>query len=229
MNKVFLIILLLTALDLDLFGAQSLRKMRGVKKNFTVLLDPGHGGDFKGCPSFSGKYFEKDMTLDISLRVEKILKKNGVTVKLTRDKDINFSGDLELDLQRRVDMARLFGANFLISIHLNSAPNKAVRGFELFIPELRFVSQSKEFADQLRLELLKNAKKDKKYDSRWDRGIKIAPFYLLKNAYCPSVLVELEFITNPEGEKIISIPGKRQQFAEIIAQTIIKYKKQNHK
>lgn len=224
MFKVFINIISLFVLYSSLIYTRPLPKLNRFKKKLTFVIDPGHGGEFKGCPSYSEKYFEKDMTLDIALRLDKLLASKPFRVILTRYNDKNFDSNLEADLQKRVDKATDFKADFLISIHLNSAPDTKVRGFEVFVPEQgKHVSKSRELAEIVKADLLAHAKKDSQFKSYWDRGVKTAPFYILRNSRCPTILIELEFITNPKGEELIRSSIYRQRLANILAQSIIKY------
>lgn len=75
------------------------------------MLDAGHGGYDPGATQGKG---EKWYNLDITLRLEKILKSKGVRVKLTR------SSDIFVGLEERAEMANDWGADVFISIHNNS-------------------------------------------------------------------------------------------------------------
>ena len=83
----------------------------------TVVIDPGHGGKDPGCVSRDGKTFEKDIVLDIGLRLSKKIKEGyagGVDVKMTRD------DDRFVELENRAVKANKAGANLFISIHVNA-------------------------------------------------------------------------------------------------------------
>ena len=86
------------------------------KINFTVALDPGHGGINFGAPNpHKEGHYEKEYTLSIAKYVRKNLKKAGIKVWMTRTKDRG------LGLQKRVQKANLKGADAFISIHINDA------------------------------------------------------------------------------------------------------------
>jgi len=83
----------------------------------TVVIDPGHGGKDPGCVSRDGKTFEKDIVLDIGLRLSKKIKEGyagGVNVKMTRE------DDRFVELENRAVTANKAGANLFISIHVNA-------------------------------------------------------------------------------------------------------------
>jgi N-acetylmuramoyl-L-alanine amidase len=56
-----------------------------------------------------------------------------------------------------------------------------------------------------------------------DRGIKEAGFYVLRNAPCPSTLVELEFLSNPQGERDMMSKDHRAKVADLLCDSIVKY------
>jgi N-acetylmuramoyl-L-alanine amidase len=91
-----------------------------------LMIDPGHGGRDPGAIGRSG-VFEKDITLDIGRRlIEQLAAQKRITAKLTRDDDIF------LPLAERVKIARDARADLLISVHADSAPNPAARGFSAY-------------------------------------------------------------------------------------------------
>ena len=123
MNRTYIIILLCslwTALPI-VVGAQT------EKKDFTVVIDPGHGGRDPGAIGKRGK--EKNINLNVALKLGKLIQKNCKDVRIvyTRDKDI-FVG-----LDKRAQIANNAKADLFISIHTNSvARGRTVRGTETY-------------------------------------------------------------------------------------------------
>ena len=99
-----------------------------VAKDFTVVIDAGHGGKDPGAVSATGKIREKDITLKVSLMVGESIKKNHPEVKVlyTRKTDV-FVG-----LNDRARMANKADADLFISIHVNAAENRSAKGAETF-------------------------------------------------------------------------------------------------
>ena len=95
----------------------------------TVVIDAGHGGKDPGAVSKDGKTREKDFTLDIAQRLEKLIQKNCPDVKtvLTRDDDTFIS------LDRRAEIANQCEADLFISIHINAAWSTASSGFSIHV------------------------------------------------------------------------------------------------
>ncbi|HEY6003245.1 MAG TPA: N-acetylmuramoyl-L-alanine amidase [Anaeromyxobacter sp.] len=87
---------------------------------FTVVIDPGHGGEQKGALAPDGVR-EKDLSLAISRRVAARLKRLGAKVVLTR------TGDISVPLANRAAIATAIRADLFVSVHLNSMPTPAQR------------------------------------------------------------------------------------------------------
>jgi N-acetylmuramoyl-L-alanine amidase len=96
---------------------------------FTVVLDPGHGGEQEGAISPAGTK-EKDLALDIARRIAARLKRDGAKVILTR------SGDIGVPLANRAAIATAIRADLFVSVHLNSMPTaeqrRSSRGVETY-------------------------------------------------------------------------------------------------
>ncbi len=92
---------------------------------YKILIDPGHGGIDTGA--VNNQYVESNLALAISKKLKDRLEKNPIfKVQLTR------SNDQKLTLENRVKVAEGLGADLLLSVHLNSAPEKTVKGTEIF-------------------------------------------------------------------------------------------------
>jgi N-acetylmuramoyl-L-alanine amidase len=94
-----------------------------------VLLDPGHGGI---DPGMVGYVVEKEVVLDVALRLKHLLLREGIEVRLTREKDTHLSLDKRTDLSMRASMADSSQVNLFISIHVNASPTRTARGVEVF-------------------------------------------------------------------------------------------------
>lgn len=143
-----------------------------------LFLDPGHGGIDPGA--VANGLLEKVLTLQIGLRVRDMLEEyKDVQVKLSRDTDKNLS------LKQRTDMANDWGADFLLSIHINAGGGQ---GYEDFIyPGVGGVTAAhqKKIHDAIMDQI------DMK-----DRGKKTANFHMLRESKMPAFLTENGFIDN---------------------------------
>ncbi len=108
---------------------------------FRVVIDPGHGGKDCGTLGVNG-ICEKDLVLDIALDLQKRLEADPrFRVLMTRNRDVF------IPLKTRTDMANQWKGDLFLSIHANSDPNRAVRGLETFLLNLRSSDErSKEVA-----------------------------------------------------------------------------------
>jgi len=98
----------------------------------TVIIDPGHGGRDEGAVGPTGLK-EKDVALDIALRLAKLLREElGMQVVLTRTEDVF------VPLQERARIAVNGGGQLFISLHCNSSKNPKVVGIETY-----FLSEAK--------------------------------------------------------------------------------------
>jgi len=79
-----------------------------------------------------GHVVEKEVVLDVALRLKRLLEKEGIEVRLTRDKDMHLSPDKREDLSRRAAMADSSRVNLFISIHVNASPTRTAQGVEAY-------------------------------------------------------------------------------------------------
>lgn len=122
-------------LIIDVYGTTKLPKapettvpgIKPLKSVMTLVIDPGHGGHDPGAVGPKGLY-EKDVVLDIALKLKKILSKNpNYKIFLTRDKDVF------IPLDERTAFANGKGADLFISIHANASPRRTARGIETYL------------------------------------------------------------------------------------------------
>ena len=178
------------------------------KDVFTILIDPGHGGEDGGTIGHSTKVQEKELVLDISKKVVSELSKyEDVEVMLTR------TTDQYIQLSERVKYANSQGADVMASIHLNSeAAGNTGNGLETYYKE----ENSKKFAETIQNTVLT-------YIDVKDRGIKQANYETLKHSKIPTVVIECGFLSNPAEEKKLMDPKYQAELAKGIAQGILSY------
>lgn len=98
------------------------------RRGFTVVLDAGHGGKDPGAVSYGVR--EKDIVLDVVLRLGELIKSNHPEVKVLYTRKT----DVFVTLQGRSDFANRHNASLFISVHVNSAGKKSpVRGTETYV------------------------------------------------------------------------------------------------
>jgi N-acetylmuramoyl-L-alanine amidase len=229
-------------------GQRSLIRALGLKVG-RIVIDAGHGGHDTGTIG-PGGLLEKDLVLDVSLRLGRLLQgKMGAEVIYTRD------DDTFVPLETRTAIANEQQADLFISIHANSSQDPSARGVETYylnfnpspdalevaarenavsessVHELgdlvkkialkEKVEESREFATDVEHSLYQGlAGRDK---SLRDRGVKKAPFIVLIGANMPSILAEISFVSNPGDERKLETPEYRQKIAESLYKGIARY------
>ena len=229
-------------------GQRSLIRALGLKIG-RIVVDAGHGGHDTGTVGPNGLQ-EKDLVLDVALRLGKLLqKKMGAEVVYTR------SDDTFVPLETRTAIANQEQADLFISIHANSSHDSSARGVETYylnftssadalevaarenavseksIHELQDlvkkialkekIEESREFASDVQ-NALSNGLSTKNSKMR-NRGVKKAPFIVLIGANMPSILAEISFVSNPGDEHKLQTPEYRQKIAESLYHGVAKY------
>ena len=174
-----------------------------------VVIDPGHGGKDPGTIGIGGVK-EKDVILPISLDVAAELKKQGIEVRMTRDRDYFVS------LQGRTDFANKINADLFVSIHANainlSRPD--VNGLETY-----YYQNGRRLAEVIHWNVLNSV-------NIRNRNVRRARFYVLRHSKMPATLVEVGFLTGAEDSARLKTPAHRQKMAKAIAEGIIQYIKE---
>lgn len=229
-------------------GDTSLVRALGLKIQ-RVVIDPGHGGHDQGTEGPHG-LLEKDLVLDVSLRLGKLVEERmGAEVIYTR------SDDTFIPLEGRTALANEKKADLFLSIHANSSPVPRITGVETYylsltdsteakdlaarendssqlsVFELRDlvqqiaindkVEESKEFASRMQSALF--AFSARSFPSEKNRGVKKAPFVVLIGARMPSVLAEIGFVSNGREEALLKKSEYRQKLAEALYRGVSRY------
>ncbi len=214
-----------------------------------IVLDPGHGGKDVGSVTPDG-HFEKDITLDIALRLRALLKAQpGIEVLMTRDKDERVL------LSQRARFANDAKADLFLSIHLNwlvPATNRGVETFYLGPTEDPFLVQlagrenresgysladvrrlldgiyldlrqqeSQQLAVSVQRSLFRSLKQETPVLR--DRGIKPAPFLVLVTTEMPAILAEVSCLSNENEAALLATGEYRQSIAEALRAGIDAY------
>lgn len=178
-------------------------------KNITITVDAGHGGSENGAIGCLGDK-EKDINLDVALKLQKELKKRGANVIMTRD------DDKKVDLYDRVDITNNSNSSIFVSIHANALPDTmnplTHRGTSVFY----YYPQSKALADSILKSVTENVKTN-------NDGLRQGNFAVIRNTYALSVLVELAYMINPEDNAMLIDENFRTKCAQAIATGIENY------
>lgn len=210
------------------------------EKKPVVIIDAGHGGNDPG--TIFGRYKEKNITLSVAREIAELLKKD-FRVLLTREEDRFIS------LEERSGLANAMRCDAFISIHVNSARSKNAKGFEIFYFSRSFSKYalyvaSKENGIKLKEDdmVLFDIYSDMKENESRNLAVKIkrflgelnnvrtvegAPFYVLAGTFCPAVLIEIGFLTNPQDRKNFGSKTYLQSIARQIYRGITDFLSQN--
>lgn len=179
----------------------------------TIAIDAGHGGDDPGAGA--NGLLEKEINLDVALKVRTKLEKAGVKVVMPRTTDVFVS------LSGRVDFAVQKKADSFLSIHTNSFTNPAAHGTETYYYTSALNERSeasKQLATFVQNRLYKAW-------GTYDRGVKVNGYQVIKYNPLPSALVELGFVTNGNDAIKLGSAKHRELAAEAIYLGILDYYK----
>lgn len=195
--RILIIILLFSIIGTVLFFYDSNKSIETFSiptANKVILIDPGHGGIDAGASS--GKLKEKDINLDIALRLQKLIEANEGIAILTRADDVstadkNRSKTLtqkKSDLIERRNMIEKYDADIFVSIHMNKFSEKKYKGAQVFYSDNE---GSKKLAEIMQSQFKKII------DNTNNRKVKNGNnLFVLKNNKIPSVLIECGFLSN---------------------------------
>ncbi len=159
-----------------------------------ICLDPGHGGSDPGA--VGNGLQEKTINLDIANRAKSLFQQDGATVISTRTSDVYVS------LQGRCDIANNNGAHRFISSHCNAGGGV---GTETFCHPYGS-SSSYDLRNKINPELVAHM-------GTYNRGVKTADFYVLRNTSMPAILTEVAFIDNAGDAAKLASANYRQEAA----------------
>ena len=196
--------------------AKSKFRTGGGIKDKIITLDPGHGGSDPGAIGASGLK-EKQITLEISMRVKELLEKEGAKVYMTRttDKDVYAANASDrAELQARVNVAEKHNSDLFLSLHINSSVNKSVGGFSsYYYPK---TDNDLKIAKAIQDKFAKNFGVD-------NLGVRQANFYVVKRCSMPATLLEMCFISNPKEEKLMKSKWFQKKTARLIVEGVKNY------
>lgn len=171
-----------------------------VRTGHTIVIDPGHGGEDPGKVGINGE-LEKDINLQIAMKVRDLLADAGIQVIMTREDDRMLAGENSsskktADLKERIRIIDEAKADFVVSIHQNSYTSSDVHGAQVFY--YSHSEEGKRAAEIMQNALLaveaENHRSAKANDS----------YYLLTRTKAPVIIVECGFLSNlDEAEKLI--------------------------
>jgi N-acetylmuramoyl-L-alanine amidase len=228
-------------------GSYSLARQLGLGAR-RIVIDPGHGGHDPGTIGRKGLQ-EKDLVLDVSLRLARLVKTQlGAEVVMTR------STDVFVPLEERTAIANTKRADLFLSVHANGVRSPRADGIETYflnfaksrhaeavaarenaISEATLkdlqglvkaitlnskIDESRDFASSVQEAMVKGVQRTHRVR---DRGVQTAPFYVLIGADMPAVLAEIAFVSNPEAEHRLKTASYRDVLARSLFRGVKSY------
>lgn len=188
----------------------------------SVVLDPGHGGQDSG--TIKNNLAEKELTLDVALRINRLLQLQGINILFTR------VDDRYVSLVDRAALANAQSNCVFVSIHFDAAKPEAT-GVETYyathqIPWLSFLrpaaleslnKESQSLASIIQESLAARTQ-------AVNRGTSVQQFFVITNVRHPAVLVEGGFLTNANDLNKLASEDYREQIAVAISDGVIRYR-----
>ncbi|OCL25376.1 hypothetical protein U472_13575 [Orenia metallireducens] len=183
-------------------------RFRSYLKGKVIVVDAGHGGRDPGAIGYSGSR-EKDLVLDMALRLEELLEDGGAEVIMTRKTDDY------IELTDRSKIANDNNADIFVSLHLNSHVDGQYSGTETYIRP-NYNQANLLLANLTQRALLRDL-------GTYDRGVKANDLKVLDTTNMPAVLNEIAFLSNKEEEVLLMSEEFRDKAAIALYKGINNY------
>lgn len=172
----------------------------------TIVIDAGHGGYDVGADLYG--FEEKAITETIAKRIKEQNNSADVEIVLIRD------GDISMELKERVSIINSLKPDLVISLHVNSNSNMMANGVQAYVPANEiFKDKSKAIAEIIIDKIAATGNLVK-------RNTTEAPFYLLKNANCPIMTLEIGFLSNEKDRNYITSAKGQNEIASKILESV---------
>ena len=202
--------------DQEILDRYGLSPVAAEAKRKLVVIDPGHGGTDTGSRGYengAAVLNEKDVNLDVALKLQSMLEAAGVRLYMIRMEDVT------IPLYDRQDTANFLCASMYVAIHNNSYTTSTPSGTEVHYhgkddPPLEGIS-AMELAENLQNTLTANL-------GLADRGAKVSPkLAVLRRTVMPAVIIEGAFLSNPGDLNYMKTDDFREKYAMSVAKCII--------
>ncbi|MCI0452372.1 MAG: N-acetylmuramoyl-L-alanine amidase, partial [Candidatus Latescibacteria bacterium] len=188
-------------------------------EGFRILIDPGHGGTFRGTVG-QDSLEESKVNLGVSLYLWGLLREAGADVHLTRAIDRDFLSEVDstlaFDLQKRVDMVDSLAPDLFVSIHHNAQPQRD--------PAYNRIETYYKTGDPASLDLAFAIHRHLMRNLGIDVGeVRQGNYYVLRNVDVPAVLGESSYLTHPPVEDRLELSRPQELEAEAYFLGILDY------
>jgi len=180
-----------------------------------VVIDPGHGGWDPGMVG-GGDILEKDINLQIAVKLQTLLEQGGATVLMTRIEDEALGRGKQSDMRARSSLAGASSADVVISIHQNSYPSENVRGTQVFFYEGS--ERSRRLAEHIQAEVKHFLGQINNREAKAD-----ITYYILRQTSIPAVIVECGFLSSSAEARLLVDGEYQERMAWAIYKGILEY------
>lgn len=220
---IYMVIVLAAVFSLSEISRQSSTVSAIPSSNHIIILDPGHGGADGGASGADGTV-EKNLNLDIALKVQKLLQQSGCTVFLTRSDDKSLSTIEDeinrmrkvADLNNRRKMTEELQVDAFVSIHMNTFQDSQYFGSQVFYSSSP--ADSKYLADFIQEEIRLIDPQNERVTKNGSGSI-----FVLNDVSIPSVVVECGFLSNEMDLERLKSEDYQNKLAGAIYNGIVKF------
>ena len=189
-----------------------------------VVIDPGHGGQDPGKVGVNDA-LEKDINLEIALRVKTFLEQDDIKVVLTRDGDYGLYTESDrnkkvTDIKKRVEIIETSGAALAVSIHQNSYGSGEIVGAQVFY--YTHSEEGKKAAQIMQEQLIQGVDESNRRKAKANDN-----YYILKKSATPAIIVECGFLSSREEAALLCDEKYQEKLAWNIHLAIIRYLNQD--
>ena len=218
------ILLVAAAFFLAQNGAKLVQSSKAKATTLCIVIDAEHGGIDPGIIGINNA-LEKDINLEIALKLEQKLEAAGIKIVMTRTDDTGLYSESSTnkkveDMQERCKLIAESEPVFTVSIHQNSYVTEDIKGAQVF-----YYGQSevgKELAETLQESLISLVDPDNHRQAKANES-----YYLLKKTTSPTVIVECGFLSNSDEAALLVTSDYQDTLVDAICQGIFAYLEAN--
>ncbi len=201
-------------------SARYVMNMKAETTKTCICIDAGHGGSDPGKVGTQGTK-EKEINLQIALKLKDRLEEEDIEVVMTREDDADLadagaSSQKVSDMRNRVKIIEEADPAATISIHQNSYTDSSVKGAQTFY--YGGSAEGKLLAETLQESLIQNLDPSNHREAKANES-----YYLLKKTPTPTVIVECGFLSNPEEESKLQEEDYQDSIVDAVCEGLLSY------
>lgn len=214
------VLFVISALSTESF-IETIAENTPVPRNYTIIIDPGHGGIDGGATSCTG-VLESQINLEIGLRLNDLCHLMGYHTRMTRTSDVSIytegnsiAAKKASDLRQRVKIVNDTENAILISLHQNIFSDSQYSGAQVFYTDTQ---GSSELAQILQAAFVESINTGSSRKAKAATNI-----YLMRHIQKTGILVECGFLSNPEEEAKLRSENYQKEICCVIVSALSKY------